>query len=102
MRSPSGGSPSAQSKSKDCNVQCNEKSWCLSFTLLSLCDSPQELFIEEVRKNQRRGTITGGKVISTDIWLPQQGFREYYESGRFSDVTLECQGKEFEVSVCVC
>lgn len=26
-----------------------------------------------------------------------QGFREFYDSGRFSDVTLLCEGKEFEV-----
>ncbi len=53
--------------------------------------SARQDFVEEVRKNQRRETITRGRSHAADIWVKQQGFREFYESGRcgFWGVALE-------------
>ncbi len=59
--------------------------------------SSQDLFIEDVRKNQRRATITRGKIVCEDIWQQRGGFGEFLESERFWDVILEANGKQFRV-----
>lgn len=45
------------------------------FSIGGAKQSPE--FVEEVRKNQRRDTITLGKSHTQDLWAKQQGFREY-------------------------
>jgi hypothetical protein len=59
--------------------------------------SSQDLFVQDVRKNQRRATITRGKSVFEDIWVHQHGFGEFYETERFSDFTLEANGKQYRV-----
>ncbi len=59
--------------------------------------SSQDLFVEDVRKNQRRATITRGKSVFEDIWQRQHGFGEFFETERFSDFTLEANGKQYRV-----
>lgn len=64
---------------------------------ISIGAKSQDVAIYEIRKNQRRETITLGKSISEDIWANKQGFREFYENDKFTDMTLEAHGKEFRV-----